>query len=292
MCHSNTIHSGLPGMQNALTAPELMSLVSLAYPSSLLFPKADTMQFLSRSHPGSSAGTPTGGTDLSFSLPVAATATTPLALSATQQVPSASVTTATPTSFSMPKMLPPHTSSPQLLAAAAAAAAPDLTGLNMAHMAAFPNISAYALAAAAAAAGMPHLYASPATAAQICCPAPTAPLQAVVQQAYGAGFGLGHLPPQLANASTLATAHSTTIDVEGMAISAVPPGLVISPLSPPLTNMGTILSQQRLTSANQVPVSYANSVQQPVTSDANSGFWFIPTKVPRENCSPFEMQTW
>ncbi|BHF59203.1 Chromatin assembly complex, subunit 3 [Sparganum proliferum] len=294
MCHSNAIHSGLPGMQNALTTPELMSLVSLAYPSSLLFQKADTMQFLSRSHPGSNAGTPTGGTDLSFSLPVAG-ATTPLALSAAQQVPSASVTTATPSSFSMSKMLPPppppHTSSPQLLAAAAAA--PDFTGLNMAHMAAFPNISAYALAAAAAAAaaGMPHLYASPATTAQICCPAPTAPLQAVVQQAYGAGFGLGPLPPQLANASTLATAHSTTIDVEGMAISAVPPGLVISPLSPPLTNMGTILSQQRLTSANQVPVSYANSVQQPVTSDANSGFWFIPTKVPRENCPPFEMQT-
>ncbi|VDK74183.1 unnamed protein product [Dibothriocephalus latus] len=98
------------------------------------------------------------------------------------------------------------------------------------------------------------------------------------------------MPPPLATASNLATTHSTTIDVDGMAplspnptpqLSAVPPGLVISPLNPPLTNMGTILSQQRLTSANQVPVSYANAVQQPVTSDSNSGFWFIPTKVPR-----------
>uniref|UniRef100_A0A0X3NKB7 RNA-binding protein Musashi homolog Rbp6 n=1 Tax=Schistocephalus solidus TaxID=70667 RepID=A0A0X3NKB7_SCHSO len=288
MCHNNVIHSGVPGMQNALTVPELMSLVSLAYPTSLLFQKADTMHLLSRSHPGSNVGTPTGGTDLSFSLPVAAAAATPLALSAAQQAVSASVTTATPSSFSMPKMLPPHTSSPQLLAAAAAAA-PDFTGLSMAHMAAFPNISAYALAAAAA--GMPQLYASPATAAQICCPAPQAPPPTVLQQAYGAGFGLSHLPTPLANASSLATTHSTTIDVEGLAISAVPPGIVISPLNPPLTNMGTLLSQQRLTTANQVPVSYANPVQQPVTSDSNSGFWFIPAKVPRENCSPFEMQT-
>ncbi|VDN09275.1 unnamed protein product [Dibothriocephalus latus] len=34
MCQSNVLHSGMPGMQNALTVPELMSLVSLAYPSS------------------------------------------------------------------------------------------------------------------------------------------------------------------------------------------------------------------------------------------------------------------